>query len=139
MRSAVSGDRRAGFERWRGGRSLRLVLLLLAALVFRAAIPTGWMPDLQGASGAPLVICTGSGSEVLRLDKGGVPAGPHSAGHHDVCAFASLAGAPAAPALVLGAAPRFALALRQDPPAETLPRPPLRHREQAARAPPIRV
>jgi hypothetical protein len=121
------------------GRRVALALVLLAALVFRAAIPAGWMPNLQGQGGAPLVICTGAGAHLLRPAAPGVPTTPHSADRHDICAFAGLASAPPAPAIAFVQPPRLAVVAQLDPRAEAALRPPLRHREQAARAPPIRV
>jgi hypothetical protein len=131
----MSGRRRAGFGTAGEGRH-GLALLILLALLFRAAIPAGWMPDLQGADGAPLVICTGSGSEVVHLDRHGFPAKPHSSERHDVCAFAGIGSAPPTPAVFFGEPPRLPVVARLDPASEAALRPPPRYREQAARAPP---
>ncbi|HEX2815071.1 MAG TPA: hypothetical protein VHN39_01660, partial [Phenylobacterium sp.] len=46
-----------------------LLFLLLAALLLRAATPPGWMPNPQGALGAPLIICTADGSHLVQLDR----------------------------------------------------------------------
>jgi hypothetical protein len=74
-------------------RHLASVLMLLA-LVLRAAVPQGWMPsadstDLAGS----FTICSISGATRIALDAEGnpVPADPEEAQSHPPCAFATLA------------------------------------------------
>ena len=74
-------------------RYLASVLMLLA-LVLRAAVPQGWMPsadstDLAGS----FTICSVSGAIRIALDTEGnpVPADPEEAQSHPPCAFATLA------------------------------------------------
>ncbi|MEQ1715029.1 MAG: DUF2946 family protein [Hyphomicrobium sp.] len=76
--------------------------LLLLALVSRALIPVGYMPDFSAAAkGAfKVVICSAMGAQTIALDEGGKPHLPdQSNGHHEQpCAFSGLA-AVALPAL----------------------------------------
>lgn len=110
-------------------------IALLCAVSLRLLSPPGWMPNLDGRSDAPLVICTGDGVHPVR------PADPASHGHagkggHEVCAFAGLA-FDAAPQVAILAAP---LALPQAAaaplPADQVRIAPRWRRSQAARAPP---
>ncbi|HEV2530402.1 DUF2946 family protein [Phenylobacterium sp.] len=112
---------------------LGLAVLLLVAMLLRAAIPTGWMPDTARGPAA-LVICTASGAQHLPND-GGLPGSAHT--HHEVCAFAGLAAAPPPPPAALPAPMAWADAPLTD--ARQRHRAVLRrrHREQAARAPPL--
>jgi hypothetical protein len=77
----------------RVARHLASVLMLLA-LVLRAAVPQGWMPsadstDLAGS----FTICSVSGAIRIALDTDGnpVPVDPEEAQSHPPCAFATLA------------------------------------------------
>jgi hypothetical protein len=103
---------------WRGAktRAMQGILpvirhLALAALILRALLPAGWMPDAQ----AGLVICSVTTLGTIHHD--GAPG--HSPGHSDgktsqeECPFAAaphLASAPDAPKLVLPAFRAFAAA-----------------------------
>lgn len=118
-------------RRFDDARRLGVALLLLAAVVFRAAIPTGWMPDARDRG---LVICTGHGELVLHGKSG--PAAPHSADRHDVCAFAGLGSAPTPPTPGLSAPAAYVRVSAEAPPRAGFLAFPPRHREQAARAPP---
>ena len=77
-------------------RRLAAWLMLFAVLV-RVAIPTGWMPNLQGlSSGALIVICSAQGLHSLELDASGkaMPAGggeKRAGVAHQDCAFSGLA------------------------------------------------
>ena len=74
--------------------------LLLAAVVLRALIPVGFMPDFGAAANGEfkVVICTASGSKQVTLDADGQliagdPSSDQKAPHHDEpCAFAGIAG-----------------------------------------------
>jgi hypothetical protein len=125
----VSGSRRG--RTFGEARGPGLALLLLAAIIFRAAIPAGWMPNAQDRG---LVICTGHGELVLHGKAG--PAAPHSADRHDVCAFAGLGSAPTPEAPVMEAPLAFARAGVERPARAAFIAVCPRHREQAARAPP---
>lgn len=121
-----------------------MLLLLLAALLLRAATPPGWMPNPQGALGAPVVICTADGSQVLQLDAQGHPAKPdparpQSAQRHDLCAFAGHQAAPGAEAAALSGPAGFVSLAPTQLAAQALPATAARHREQAPRAPPTPV
>lgn len=85
------------------GRSVPAFLMLvvmLVAITCRAAIPAGYMPDLQDDGIFEMVICTGNGSETIHVDKNMQPINPadnpderdassHMTDSHDgYCAFA---------------------------------------------------
>lgn len=118
---------------------LRLVLLiaLLCAVSLRLLTPPGWMPNIDGRAGGPLVICTADGTHAVP------PAdhGPHAPAKtaHAVCAFAGLAlGARPDPAAVAPplAAPLAAAAPRLGHQVRLAP---AWRRPQAPRAPPLRA
>ena len=73
-----------------------LTVLLLAAFMLRALIPTGWMPQASGSGdGVTLVICTVAGLQEITVGPDGHQkpageAGQANAGH-DPCPFASVA------------------------------------------------
>jgi hypothetical protein len=76
--------------------------LALAALILRALLPAGWMPDAQ----AGLVICAGGTLGVIHHDGAPGDSSGHSDGKmaHEECPFAAatqLAAAPDAPRLTL--------------------------------------
>lgn len=120
-------------------RRLGLALLVLAAVLLRAVTPAGWMPNPQGATGAPFVICTGSGSQLVQLDLQGHPAAPQSSKHREVCAFAGHHASPA-PAPAGAAEPvTFVSFTPPRPDSRASPTAAARHREQAQRAPPTSV
>ncbi|THD79369.1 MAG: DUF2946 domain-containing protein [Phenylobacterium sp.] len=121
---------------WMRGRRLGLALVLLMAVVVRALAPAGWMPNTAGLGGSFLVICTGTGSEVIRLGKADGPAKPHSTDRHGPCAFAGLVSAPPSSAVALAEPRELLRTARLEPTSEAAPTARLRHREQAARAPP---
>ncbi len=80
------------------GIARRLRHLAIIALLVRAMLPAGWMPDAQGS----LVICSAGTLGVIHHD------GPSQdgKGQHEECAFAAaahLGAAPAAPHLILPA------------------------------------
>ena len=86
------------------GISRTLRHLAIAALLLRAMLPAGWMPDAQG-----LVMCSVSLSPVIHHD-GGQKHDDQQTAHQD-CAFAAaaqLAAAPPAPHLALPASRAFA-------------------------------
>jgi hypothetical protein len=97
-------------------RHLASVLMLLA-LVLRAAVPQGWMPsadstDLAGS----FTICSVSGAIRIALDTEGnpFPADPEEPQSHPPCAFATLAHlsppSSGAPVLAPNASAAFAVA-----------------------------
>ena len=87
------------------------VTLALTAMLLRAAIPAGWMPNLAGPLGGAFVICTVDGAHHL-------PSHDLSKGHDDgsICPFAAAAHlappqlpqAIAAPFAIAFLAPQFA-------------------------------
>lgn len=90
----------------RGGQGSResfvsaSLLLAVLALIFRIAIPSGYMVGTPGAGTGlpPLVICTGSGAMTVAADPAGAPAGGdhqknpgQPGGSEHPCAFAAAA------------------------------------------------
>lgn len=115
-----------------------VVAVLLLALLVRAAIPAGWMPNTTGD--APLIICTGHGPSVL--GEGGprpVPGEPHHSGRHDHCVFSGAGVAPLPEALLAPEPPAYAPAPRPQPRVNTAPAASRLHREQSARGPPTSI
>ncbi|MBA2588881.1 MAG: hypothetical protein H0U98_09690 [Alphaproteobacteria bacterium] len=87
------------------GISRGLRHLAIIALLVRAMLPAGWMPDAQG-----LVLCSVSLSPVIHHD-GGQKHNDQSQATHQDCAFAAaaqLAAAPDAPHIALPAFHAFA-------------------------------
>jgi hypothetical protein len=90
------------------------VTLALSAMLLRAMLPVGWMPDLAG-TGAPLVICSVDGLHHIPQD----PSHSHDDDHGYACPFAAAAHLappqlpPAIPQPFVMAqlAPRFAVPL----------------------------
>jgi hypothetical protein len=121
----------------RGPLPLPAVLFLVVALLVGGLIPVGWMPNAQGGDRSPLVICTGSGVQLVALHRPAHPGQPHTPQHHDACAFAghNLASAPTLRAIAIPEA--FFRAASRQPAFEAALAAVARHREQAARAPPI--
>ena len=83
--------------------------LALAALILRALLPAGWMPDAQ----AGLVICAAGTLGVIHHDGAPGDSSSHADGKivHEECPFAAaaqLAAAPDAPRLTLPAFHAFA-------------------------------
>ncbi len=70
-----------------------LTVVLLAAFMLRALIPTGWMPG--SADGVTLVICTVAGIQEITLGPDGHKLPTDDSGQanpgHDPCPFASAA------------------------------------------------
>ena len=120
-------------------RNLRLagVHIALAAMLLRALLPAGWMPNPIASAAAPFVICTIDGPAQIQLGPDGHPL-KHDQNNdrgHDSCPFAAaphvappaLAALLAPPSSAISAAPTAQLASVQ-----TL----ARHTPQAPRAPP---
>jgi hypothetical protein len=65
----------------------------LVAMLFRALLPTGWMPNFGGAPGTPLVLCSLDGPVRIVLGPDGKPVKPspdqNDPHQHDVCPFAA--------------------------------------------------
>jgi len=106
---------------WTELRSLA-VTLALSAMVLRALLPEGWMPNTFGVPGTSLVICSVDGVH----HRPQTPSGKPDADHGMVCPFAAMAHlarpqSPIAvprPALVAQIAPRHdRQASVSDPPA----------------------
>jgi hypothetical protein len=134
MRSSMGGFTRRNSQ----GASARFgaVLVLLVAVLVRGLIPAGFMPG-RLADGAPIVICTGAGTEVVHAKS--APGEPQRSQHHDVCAFAGMAAAPTPPAQAAPQPLVFAVEAAATATALQEAAAPRRHRPQAARAPPIRI
>lgn len=77
------------------GRNLAVDVLrrlLVVAFAFRAIIPAGFMPDLValGQERIEIVICTGTGPQIIEVDGNGQPVEPTSPGGVSVeCLFAT--------------------------------------------------
>lgn len=85
-----------------------LLTLALCAMVLRALLPVGWMPDPGGMADGPLVICTMHGAH--HISPGHRPA--HSPDEHgSICPFAAAAHfAPPQMAVAVAAPVTFAWA-----------------------------
>lgn len=70
-------------------RELRLAAmhLALAAMLLRALMPAGWMPNAEAAAGSPLVICTMNGPMPLAPE----PQKHKADASGDICPFAAAA------------------------------------------------
>jgi hypothetical protein len=132
--SAVGTQPRLSFRAERS--RLWSVLLILAAVSLRAAIPIGWMPNPTGAPGAPFVVCTSEGGRLVKPAENGQPARRQSAGSHEDCVFGWVAATTTHEPILPVAPASFAAAARLAGPAESPTNPPRRHRDQAQRAPP---
>jgi hypothetical protein len=115
---------------------LTFLIALLCAVGLRLLTPAGWMPNLDGHGGAPLVICTGDGVHTVP------PAdhGPHAPGGkevHDVCAFAGFALGEAPHAAAFAAPEALAFSAAAPLPADQVRLAPTWRRSQAPRAPPL--
>jgi hypothetical protein len=66
-----------------------LLHLALLALILRGFLPTGWMPNPQGPSKSPFVICTMAGP-VLGVDGKALP-DKDDPRAHETCPFAAAA------------------------------------------------
>jgi hypothetical protein len=104
-----------------GNLRLAGLQLALAAMVLRALLPAGWMPDTAGTTGVAIAICSADGPVSLTVERAD-PSGKHDpaggdAHHVDVCPFASAPHAatfaPAVAELLPGIAIFAAPALRQ--------------------------
>jgi len=76
-------------------RSFRLatVHIALAAMMLRALMPAGWMPNSEASAGVPITICTMDGQVHLTLGPDGQPfkkqQNQDDTRHHDLCPFAA--------------------------------------------------
>lgn len=75
-------------------------MLVLAAFVFRALIPVGFMPSFTSTGGASITICSeAEGMKTIALDADGQPV-PSSGDRHEPCGFSvNTGGLEAAPSL----------------------------------------
>ena len=67
--------------------------LLLIALMLRALVPVGYMPDFAAAAKGEykVVICSAAGSKTISLDADGIPVPADPSEQHDQpCAFAGV-------------------------------------------------
>ncbi len=76
-------------------RTLKLaaVHIALVAMLLRALLPTGWMPNSSAGAAIPLVICTMNGPVHVALDADGQlkkdKPGHEDGRQHDICPFAA--------------------------------------------------
>jgi hypothetical protein len=119
------------------------VYLALAAMMLRAMIPAGWMPQAPSQHASLFVICTTQGMQQVTLGDDGKPLPAQqqhqqdSDANHAVCPFA-VAGAHNAPPLAASAlpAPSLTFAFLAVPDAAAAPRESRPYAPHAARAPP---
>ncbi len=78
-------------------RGLRhsLIHLALVALILRAFLPTGWMPNPQGPTESMFVVCTMDGP--VQASDGKALPGKDDPRAHETCPFAAAAAAIAPP------------------------------------------
>lgn len=114
-----------------------LVMLLVAAFLFRALMPEGFMPAFTPQGGMRVVVCSGAESVPVTLDATGKPAAPgHAAKHAAPCGFTLNAGGVIpAPAFTLLALVALVAAPVLPWPLSTLPDRPAR--PFPSRAPPL--
>jgi len=84
------------------------VHLAFAAMLLRAMLPAGWMPNPGAEAGSPLTICTINGPVQLSPQ----PL-KHTPQHHDICPFSAKAH--------LGGGTQFASLLPPSPVASRMP------------------
>lgn len=67
--------------------------LALVAMLFRALLPIGWMPNIGGAPGTPIILCSLDGPVQILLGADGQPVkqspDQNDAHQHDACPFAA--------------------------------------------------
>ncbi|HEX4080899.1 MAG TPA: hypothetical protein VHX61_18710 [Rhizomicrobium sp.] len=108
--------------------------LALAAMLLRAMLPAGWMPNPDGLAGAPLVICSGvQHAHPLRI-----PGQAPQNNSGKICPFAAAAHLVAPQLPVLFAQAGFAIAA-SPPPAVYIWHGLRRARAHSPRAPPVPV
>ncbi|HTW33555.1 MAG TPA: DUF2946 family protein [Rhizomicrobium sp.] len=114
--------------------------LALAAMLLRALVPDGWMPNTTGTPGVPFAICTINGP--VTLSGAQDPAGKHApndARHMDVCPFAAAPHAAVFSRVVAPTLPSQSLFAVLSVP-EPIPTEPARpYAPQSPRAPPLFV
>jgi hypothetical protein len=114
-------------------------LMALLALLWRVAVPVGFMPE-QRHAGWVLRLCTGEGISTVAIDLGGNPARSDGTAQPTptTCAFAGPGTSvlPAAPAVLLAFVAAFATAAPRVTATEPDPRPGGRLRPPL-RAPPV--
>lgn len=85
------------------------VYFALVALLVRALLPAGWMPNPAGAAGTPIIICTAEGGISVFVGSDGKPAKNSPADDHtqhsDGCPFAASPHLAAPTAVVASAQP----------------------------------
>ncbi|MCG2634553.1 MAG: DUF2946 domain-containing protein [Gammaproteobacteria bacterium] len=78
-----------------------LIWLTLLALGLRALIPVGFMPNLSGEDGTPIIICSAGVYRTILIDGSGDQSGPdHAPGQVQVqahCPYSLFLGEPALP------------------------------------------
>jgi len=111
--------------------------LALAAMLVRALVPDGWMPNTAGTPGIPFAICTVNGPVLLgRADGGTGKHAPNDAQHMDVCPFAAAPHAAVFSPAIAPALPSSGLLAILSVP-ESIPAEPARpYAPQSPRAPP---
>jgi hypothetical protein len=123
--------------------ALRLVAVYvaLAAMLARAFVPAGWMPNVA-ANGAPLIICTMDGGVTVDA-KGSLQKqqrnGQDSGRAHDICPFAAAAHFAAPTGDVSFAAPSALFASLEPPQPDPLPTGGDIYAPRSTRGPPVPV
>jgi hypothetical protein len=106
--------------------------LALAALILRAFLPAGWMPNPQGPAETAFVICTMDGP--VTMDGKALP-GKDDPRAHESCAFAAAGHAAQSPDFITLAAPQLSSTAPRDL-ASALPLQRTPFSQPASRAPP---
>jgi hypothetical protein len=129
-------------------RTFRLaaVQLALAAMVLRALLPTGWMPNPEGFTHSPLVICLmdmPSGMDMSHAMDMSKPMDMDMQGHghsqqqnNEQCPFAAAPHVAASIAMAELAPPSELAHFAEQPDSRTLPSLALDYHPQSPRAPP---
>ncbi len=67
------------------------VHIALAAMLLRALMPAGWMPNADAAAGTPITICTMNGAVQIDLVADPLKKNHHqdNSRHHETCPFAA--------------------------------------------------
>lgn len=123
-------------------RNVRIaaVHIALVAMLLRALLPTGWMPNNTGGP-APLIVCTGAGLVAITFDKNGTPLKQtpikSDATHRGICPFGVVAHLAPPNADIAFVPPLRAIMPVQAPQLYRAVFGETRHAPQAARAPPV--
>jgi hypothetical protein len=113
------------------------VLLALVAMVLRALLPAGWMPNLTGTGESAFVICTMDGPvQSAAKDHGPGKPTPDDGRQHEACPFAAAPHVATSSAVAALRASVVSNSVARYAPSQRLTPEPARYAPQAPRAPP---